>query len=232
MANGQLSPPDGDLSLDISSASTMVQQSENSSSSRLPGKMQESPEKDITESSTDIENGQQDHHATAFEMEILRQAEATYSSIHPRTKGSKKARWKSYFAPGGKLRPFRLVRRDIGNIRKRYISDWTLFNQLIFASAVYVFFTNILPGITFASDLYVLTDMNWGTIEVVFSTGLCGIIFSLWDSNFHWKTFTDSKQILHSTFNYSWSYWAILCSGRKHLFIVSRVFSCEHIQNR
>ncbi|KUJ09343.1 bicarbonate transporter [Mollisia scopiformis] len=99
--------------------------------------------------------------------------------MQPRTKGSKRKRWKSYFGPDGKLRPFRLLRQDIGNVRKRYISDWTLFNQLIFASAVYVFFTNILPGITFASDLYVLTGMTWGTIEVVFSTGLCGIIFSL-----------------------------------------------------
>jgi len=54
-----------------------------------------------------------------------------------------------------------------------------VFNQLVFASAVYVFFTNLLPGITFASDLYVLTGRNWGTIEVVFSTGLCGVVFSM-----------------------------------------------------
>ncbi|GLB14234.1 hypothetical protein AtubIFM61612_001659 [Aspergillus tubingensis] len=80
---------------------------------------------------------------------------------------------------GGPLRPFRLIKQDILNLRRRYVSDWTVFNQLIFASAVYVFFTNLLPGITFASDLYVLTGQNWGTIEVVFSTGLCGIIFSL-----------------------------------------------------
>lgn len=80
---------------------------------------------------------------------------------------------------GGPLRPFRLVKQDIVNLRRRYVSDWTLFNQLVFASAVYVFFTNLLPGITFASDLYVLTGKSWGTIEVVFSTGLCGIIFSL-----------------------------------------------------
>lgn len=32
---------------------------------------------------------------------------------------------------------------------------------------------------TFASDLYVLTGTSWGTIEVVLSTGLCGLIFSL-----------------------------------------------------
>ena len=78
------------------------------------------------------------------------------------------------------LQPARLLRQDIRNLRQRYVSDWTIFNQLIVASAVYVFFTNLLPGITFASDLYVLTGKQWGTIEVVFSTGLCGIIFSLY----------------------------------------------------
>lgn len=83
-------------------------------------------------------------------------------------------------AAGGPLRPFRLLRQDLQNLARRYKSDWTVFNQLVFASAVYVFFTNLLPGITFASDLYVLTGANWGTIEVVFSTGLCGIIFSVW----------------------------------------------------
>lgn len=78
------------------------------------------------------------------------------------------------------LRPFRLLRQDITNLSHRYISDWKVFNQLVFASAVYVFFTNLLPGITFASDLYVLTGKQWGTIEVVFSTGLCGVIFALY----------------------------------------------------
>jgi TRAP-type mannitol/chloroaromatic compound transport system permease small subunit len=79
-----------------------------------------------------------------------------------------------------RLRPFRLLRQDVHNIRLRYASDWKIFNQLIVASAVYVFFTNLLPGITFASDLYVRTGKSWGTIEVIFSTGLCGIIFAVW----------------------------------------------------
>ena len=89
---------------------------------------------------------------------------------------------KGAISTGGPLRPFRLLRQDLRNLRRRYISDWTVFNQLIFASAVYVFFTNLLPGITFASDLYVLTGQNWGTIEVVFSTGICGIIFALFSN--------------------------------------------------
>ncbi|KAF2836759.1 hypothetical protein M501DRAFT_1025814 [Patellaria atrata CBS 101060] len=83
------------------------------------------------------------------------------------------------FRYDGPLRPFRLLKQDRKNLSKRYVSDWKVFNQLIFASAVYVLFTNLLPGITFANDLYALTGKNWGTIEVVFSTGLCGIIFSI-----------------------------------------------------
>lgn len=117
--------------------------------------------------------------ATPFEAEMLNDTEAAYASMYPQTKKPFKAVFADWFANDGQLRPFRLLKQDIRNIRKRYISDWTTFNQLVFASAVYVFFTNILPGITFASDLYVLTGMTWGTIEVVFSTGLCGVIFSL-----------------------------------------------------
>ncbi|CUS09415.1 unnamed protein product [Tuber aestivum] len=82
------------------------------------------------------------------------------------------------FRGDGALAPFRLLKSDFGGRAKIYHTDWG-FNQLILASAVYVFFTNLLPGITFASDLYVLTGGNYGAIEVVFSTGLCGIIFAL-----------------------------------------------------
>jgi hypothetical protein len=103
----------------------------------------------------------------------------TYTKMSPASRKPFTHMLEALFTKSGKLRPFRLLRQDIRNIRKRYVSDWTLFNQLVFASAVYVFFTNILPGITFASDLHVLTGMTWGTIEVVFSTGLCGIIFAL-----------------------------------------------------
>lgn len=78
------------------------------------------------------------------------------------------------------IQPFRLLRQDFRSLRQRYVSDWTVFNQLIVASAVYVFFTNLLPGITFASDLYVQTGKSWGTIEVVLSTGLCGVMFALY----------------------------------------------------
>lgn len=85
----------------------------------------------------------------------------------------------SAFQSGGSLRPFKLLRQDCKHFIQRYPSDWKVFNQLIIASAVYVFFTNLLPGLTFANDLYSNTGENWGTIEVVLSTGLCGVIHSL-----------------------------------------------------
>ncbi|QPC58369.1 hypothetical protein HYE67_000600 [Fusarium culmorum] len=92
---------------------------------------------------------------------------------------SQENRSSKYFGKEGSLRPFRLLKEDVINLKGRYLSDWQVFNQQVVASAVYIFFTNLLPGITFASDLYTLTGKSWGTIEVVFSTGLCGLIFSL-----------------------------------------------------
>jgi hypothetical protein len=92
--------------------------------------------------------------------------------IHPSKHTPKMFRKiKGAISTGGPPRPFRLWRQDFRNLR-RYVSDWIVFNQLIFASAVYVLFTGLLPGITFASDLYVFTGQSWGTIEVVFSTGI------------------------------------------------------------
>jgi hypothetical protein len=168
------SQPGRKSSPDISSSPAMVTPSGCSSSSGLAAEKVEEP--GVTDSNTDLETQQA---KAAFEKEYHDSTEATYSPALPRSKATFKQNLKRSFVPRGNFRPFRLLRQDIGNLRKRYLSDWTTFNQLVFASAVYVFFTNILPGITFASDLYVLTGTTWGTIEVVFSTGLCGIIFSL-----------------------------------------------------
>ncbi|SMQ48587.1 unnamed protein product [Zymoseptoria tritici ST99CH_3D7] len=79
----------------------------------------------------------------------------------------------------GALRPFRLFFADLTILSRRYLSDWTVFNQVVLASGIFIFFTNLLPGITFASDLYDLTGSNWGTIEIVLSMGICNAVFTL-----------------------------------------------------
>ncbi|KAJ3416594.1 hypothetical protein HDV05_000876 [Chytridiales sp. JEL 0842] len=47
------------------------------------------------------------------------------------------------------------------------------------AASVYTFFTSIGPGITFSSYLFNSTGALYGVPEVLLSTSLCGIIFSL-----------------------------------------------------
>jgi hypothetical protein len=183
MARNRFQPPQEMSSLDISLASTTITPaSGSSSSSGLPEKAPQPPFHDSIRSGSDIESTAQK--GSDFERNPHAQAEADESKTVLRSRAPLKSKLKTWFSPGGNLRPFRLLKQDIRNIRTRYISDWSTFNQLVLASAVYVFFTNILPGITFASDLYVLTGKTWGTIEVVFSTGLCGLVFSLWVSRF------------------------------------------------
>ena len=152
---------------DNSSSSTIVPTPGNSAFSVLGNMNSNGPPRDVALAES---GGMKELPNTSSGME---------ATVQSNNKQPFKKRLRSLFAPQGNLRPFRLLKQDIKNIRIRYVSDWTTFNQLVFASAVYVFFSNLLPGITFASDLYVLTGKTWGTIEVVFSTGLCGFIFSL-----------------------------------------------------
>jgi hypothetical protein len=175
MAGDLSSPQDSTPSLVISSAFTTLSISGLSSSSAIAEKEENGAHERHV--SGDTKKHHQHGRPGGGEENDSQDEEHLKSPPTGRMPVSLKIR--KWFGPKGKLRPFRLLRQDINNIRSRYVSDWTLFNQLVFASAVYVFFTNILPGITFASDLYVLTGSTWGSIEVVFSTGLCCLIFSM-----------------------------------------------------
>lgn len=170
--------PENPISLPISSSSTVIAPSGRSSTFDFPRKA-----KRTSTEQGDADPVEQDgtpyQGTTASEKFSNDADDMHYSEVASKSRKAFSRKVRALFTKGGKIRPFRLLRQDVRNIRKRYVSDWTLFNQLVFASAVFVFFTNILPGITFASDLYARTGMTWGTIEIVFSTGLCGTIFAL-----------------------------------------------------
>jgi len=172
MAGKLSSPQDSVPSLIISSASTITSASEMSTSSAIV----EKKEHEAHERHVGGDPEKHSPHEAPGGGEENNGQDADHLKSHPTDRRPISLKVRKWLGPKGKLRPFR---QDINNIKSRYVSDWMLFNQLVFASAVYVFFTNILPGITFASDLYVLTGHTWGTIEVVFSTGLCGLIFSM-----------------------------------------------------
>lgn len=171
--------PESITSLGVSSSSTVVPPSGRPSSAFDLAQKQNQHHTSNNAKPHVSRNGESFDDRTSFEKSFNKTSNETYTKMIPASRKTARRPLGALFTKSGKLRPFRLLRQDIRNIGKRYVSDWTLFNQLVFASAVYMFFTNILPGITFASDLYVLTGMTWGTIEVVFSTGLCGIIFAL-----------------------------------------------------
>lgn len=83
-----------------------------------------------------------------------------------------------------KLFHFRSVGQGICNdIRQRlpyYASDFTdAFNYRVIPSTVYMFFTNLLPAIAFAQDMFDKTDNSFGVNEVLMSSAMGGIIFGL-----------------------------------------------------
>ena len=82
----------------------------------------------------------------------------------------------------GVLRPGRLLGQDCRNLRGRWSSDWTLhrLGAVTVPAVLFVYLISILPGIAFASDLEALTNRNWGTIEVLLSTGVAQVVFSVW----------------------------------------------------
>ncbi|CZT50641.1 uncharacterized protein RSE6_11663 [Rhynchosporium secalis] len=114
-----------------------------------------------------------------LEKDFQNHSKDNYASMNTPAKTPFLEKLQIQFRQGGKLRPFRPLKQDISNIRKRYISDWTLFNQLIFASAVYVLFTNILPGITFPIPPLTILGVT-GPFAV-----LAEIIYELCEGSFH-----------------------------------------------
>ena len=80
---------------------------------------------------------------------------------------------------------FASIRRELSGRRGVYRDDWIVsfrsahaLNKTL-AASLYVFFTSVMPAITFAAYLLEFTDGNYGVTEVLFSTGICGVIFSL-----------------------------------------------------
>lgn len=61
-----------------------------------------------------------------------------------------------------------------------YTSDFKdAYNYRVIPSAVYIFFTNILPAIAFAQDMFDRTNNSYGVNEVLMSSAIGGVVFGL-----------------------------------------------------
>jgi hypothetical protein len=82
---------------------------------------------------------------TTFEKAHDARGAANYDSMAPFTKQPLRSRFKTLFSSGGTLQPFRLLKQDVSNIKKRYVSDWTLFNQFDFCQRCLRFLYQLTP---------------------------------------------------------------------------------------
>ncbi|CAK7893870.1 boron transporter 1 [[Candida] anglica] len=61
-----------------------------------------------------------------------------------------------------------------------YISDFTdAYNYRVIPSTTFTFFTNLLPAIAFAQDMFDKTENSYGLNEVLLSSAIGGIVFGL-----------------------------------------------------
>ncbi|KAG5661676.1 hypothetical protein KAF25_005798 [Fusarium avenaceum] len=76
-----------------------------------------------------------------------------------------------------------LFRGMINDIRRRlpyYISDWTdAWDYRVVPATIYMYFANILPALAFSLDMFQKTGSNYGVNEVLLSSVLGAVVFSL-----------------------------------------------------
>ncbi|KAF4994755.1 hypothetical protein FGRMN_5569 [Fusarium graminum] len=76
-----------------------------------------------------------------------------------------------------------LFRGMVNDIRRRvpyYISDWTdAWDYRVVPATIYMYFANILPALAFSLDMFQKTGSNYGVNEVLLSSVLGAVVFSL-----------------------------------------------------
>lgn len=72
------------------------------------------------------------------------------------------------------------IYNDIKSRLPHYKSDFTdAFNYRVIPSTAFIFFTNLLPAIAFAQDMFDKTDHAYGVNEVLMLSALAGVVFGL-----------------------------------------------------
>ena len=72
------------------------------------------------------------------------------------------------------------IYNDIKSRLPHYKSDFTdAFNYRVIPSTTFIFFTNLLPALAFAQDMFDKTDNLYGVNEVLMSSAIAGVAFGL-----------------------------------------------------
>ncbi|KAK6897154.1 Boron transporter 1 [Candida tropicalis] len=72
------------------------------------------------------------------------------------------------------------IYNDIKSRLPHYASDFKdAYNYRVIPSTTFIFFTNLLPAIAFAQDMFDKTDHAYGVNEVLMSSAMAGVVFGL-----------------------------------------------------
>lgn len=72
------------------------------------------------------------------------------------------------------------VLSDLRNRSPHYLADFKdAYNYRVIPSVVFIFFTNLLPALAFAQDMFDRTDNAYGVNEVLLSSAIAGVVFGL-----------------------------------------------------
>ncbi|QPC65239.1 hypothetical protein HYE67_007470 [Fusarium culmorum] len=79
-----------------------------------------------------------------------------------------------------KIHLFRGMIKDIRRRLPYYVSDWTdAWDYRVVPATIYMYFANILPALAFSLDMFQKTGSNYGVNEVLLSSVLGSVVFSL-----------------------------------------------------
>ncbi|OAA68767.1 anion exchange protein 4 [Niveomyces insectorum RCEF 264] len=79
-----------------------------------------------------------------------------------------------------KIRLFRGMANDVRRRAPYYVSDWLdAWDYRVVPATVYMYFANILPALAFSLDMFTKTDMHYGVNEVLLSSVLGAVVFSV-----------------------------------------------------
>jgi boron transporter len=79
------------------------------------------------------------------------------------------------------MKPFEGIRSEVKGRIPYYMDDWKvgLSSPRVLSSIILLYFINIIPAITFGVFMQKTTQNSYGVIEVLASTSMCGIIYSI-----------------------------------------------------
>ena len=70
------------------------------------------------------------------------------------------------------------IYNDIKSRLPHYASDFKdAYNYRVIPSTTFIFFTNLLPAIAFAQDMFDKTDHAYGVNEVLMLSAMAGVVF-------------------------------------------------------